>query len=90
MKTTNTQTTKPIFSQEVMFNFKNEVRLFICWESQSEYELTAYCNNQKYKAITNKIEISHIALNSSHEKQQECAEYLLNEVRLNNILEFKF
>ena len=92
MKTTNAQTTKAIFSQEVMLNsnFKNEVRLFICWESESEYELTAYCNNQKFKSITNKIEIAHIALNSLHEKQQECAEYLVNEVRLNNILEFKF
>ena len=50
MKTTNAQTTKAIFSQEVMFNsnFKNEVRLFICWESKSEYELTVYCNNKKY------------------------------------------
>ena len=92
MKTTNAQTTKAIFSQEVMLNsnLKNEVRLFICWESESEYELTAYCNNQKFKAITNKLEIAHIALNNLHEKQQECAEYLVTEVRLNNILEFKF
>ena len=88
MKTTNAQTTKAIFSQEVMFNsnFKNEVRLFICWESKSEYELTVYCNNKKFKAITNEVERVNYMLENNNKTSNTIALSLIEQVQLNNVL----
>lgn len=88
MKTTNAQTTKAIFSEEVMLNanFKNEVRLFICWESSNEYELTVYCNNQKFKAITNEVERVNYMLENNNNTSNKIALSLIEHVQLNNVL----
>jgi hypothetical protein len=81
--------TQTITNNEI--NLKNlPCTLFVNWYNETTYELVVAFNNKVYKSLTNKIEVVNIALNSLHENQQEFAEYLVNEVRLNNILEFKF
>lgn len=86
MKTIKTQTTKAIFSQEIKLNFTNELRLFICWESESEYELTLYCNNQKFKAITTEVERVNYLLENNNNLSNKIAMSLVEQVQLNNVL----
>lgn len=79
--------TQTITNNEIKLNNLN-CSLFVNWYNELTYELVVALNNKVFKSLTNKIEVVHIALNTSNENQQECAEYLFNEVRLSNILEF--
>ena len=81
--------TQTITNNEIKLN-NLPCSLFVNWYNENTYELVVALNNKVFKSLTNKIEVVHIALNTSNESQQEFAEYLVNEVRLNNILEFKF
>jgi hypothetical protein len=87
MKTINEQKTKAIFSQEVKLNFTNELRLFIGWESESEYELSLYYNNKKYKAITSEVERVNYLLENNNNLSNKIAMSLVEQVQLNNVLE---
>ena len=81
--------TQTITNNEIKVN-SLPCSLFVNWYNENTYELIVALNNKVFKTLTNKIEVVHIALNTSHENQQEFAEYLVNQVRLSNILEFKF
>lgn len=81
--------TQTITNNEIKLNNLNCL-LFVNWYNESTYELVVALNNKVFKSLTNKIEVVHIALNTSNKNQQEFAEYLVNEVRLSNILEFTF